>query len=177
MNKRSNESGQSTIEFLVSFVFILGFMFLYLKVALNMTNGYLVHYANFMASRAYLTSDNNSNSPEGGDADAEGRAKEVFESLFVNDFVTSTGGTAVAFEINDPNFGGNLIFRGSFATYSDQLSPSSALGGGNTIEFVSESFLGREPTRAECISRICAGFAEVGAAQCNRHVTLMDNGC
>ncbi len=50
-----NESGQSTIEFIFSFGFAFFLIIYTLKVALNYTTGYLVHYSTYMASRAYLT--------------------------------------------------------------------------------------------------------------------------
>ena len=64
MVEKNCESGQSTIEFLLIFVFILGFVFSALKLSFIYTNGYLVHYATFMASRAYMVVDINSHTPE-----------------------------------------------------------------------------------------------------------------
>ena len=52
-----NEKGQSVIEFLMSFTLVVGLLMFFFKMALGYTNGYMVHYATFMASRAYLTND------------------------------------------------------------------------------------------------------------------------
>ena len=79
--QETKESGQSTIEFLCTFAFVLATIFVFLKIAMNVTNGYLVHYATYMASRAYLVNDNGSNSPSGGDGPALSLAKSVFKEI------------------------------------------------------------------------------------------------
>ena len=56
--KCSNQKGQSAIEFLVTFVFVIGFVFLFVRLVLNFGIGYLAHYATFMASRVYMSHDN-----------------------------------------------------------------------------------------------------------------------
>ena len=53
------ESGQSTIEFLVSFSVIFTILLTFVRIAFNATNGFYAHYAVFNASRAYLVSDEN----------------------------------------------------------------------------------------------------------------------
>ena len=58
-----NQKGQSSVEFAISFIMVIGFVFMYVKVALNFTNGYVVHYANFMASRAFMVYEGNNNTP------------------------------------------------------------------------------------------------------------------
>jgi hypothetical protein len=74
-----NSKGQSTIEFIFSFTAAVGFVFLFLKMALNYTNGYMVHHATFMASRAYLVSDSESaQTPEARDQKAFDHARTVF---------------------------------------------------------------------------------------------------
>ena len=42
---------------------------------------------------------------------------------------------------------------------------------------ISESFLGREPSRQECIERICEAFSAIDGGGCSSHTTIYDNGC
>ena len=80
MNKLSkNNKGQSTIEFLSTFTFVIAFFFVFAKIGLNFTHSYLLQYANFMASRAYLVADNKIP----GDSLARSKANQVFQSYNV----------------------------------------------------------------------------------------------
>ena len=81
--------GQSAIEFLMSFVFVIGFMMTLVRIAMNYTNGYLVHYATYVSSRAFMVADNNG---QGSDADSYAalKARNTFKrfnfSAFTNNF-------------------------------------------------------------------------------------------
>ena len=76
---KKNNKGQSTIEFILTFTAAVGFIFLFLKMALNYTNGFMVHHATYMASRSYLVSDEERYDNAGaGDAQAFQLAKAVF---------------------------------------------------------------------------------------------------
>ena len=176
LKKQKKNKGQSTIEFIATFSFLIGFIFLFFKFSLLYTNGYLVHYATFMASRSYLVFDNNSNNPNGGaDNDAGRRAQLVFNDFNINKFIPSLKKTSI--QIHDPEDGGgsarNLYVGVSFQ-YQDKF-PLPRIGGKSKIlSFKSESFLGREPTRSECIDQICKAF---GSNCESSHTTLSDNGC
>jgi len=54
--KRKGESGQAIIEFLIVSAMILTLIFMIVQVAWGMAYGHYVHYATYMASRAYLSS-------------------------------------------------------------------------------------------------------------------------
>ena len=75
------DNGQSSIEFLISFFFVLGFVFVFLKISLNAAEGYLVHYATYMASRSYLVAEQNSVDPINS-SKAFRRAKTAYQSIF-----------------------------------------------------------------------------------------------
>lgn len=175
MIKDWKKSGQSTIEFLFSFIFVFGFVFLFLKVSYNYTNGFLVHYANFMAARAYMVVDTNSNSPDGSDAAAAKRATEIFDNQFALDkFIPGFGRGKL--KINSPTYSGHKLYIGAYVEYSEKFSSSPVLGGTSRLKLMSESFLGREPTRSECLARICQSVVALGS-DCTAHVTIADNGC
>ena len=171
------ESGQSTIEFLLTFIFVLGFVFAALKLSFIYTNGYLVHYATFMASRAYMVVDNNSNQPGGSDGVAFRAAREVFRRFPLDKFI---GGYDQNLKANHPddagqNFDRNL-YVGIYTNFSQKFGLSPLTTGQREVRFRSESFLGREPTRAECLKRVCEALRRLGG-NCENHSTVFDNGC
>lgn len=144
-----------------------------IRFGLNATNGYLVHYANFMASRAYLVYDNNSNTPGGADNGAFGQAKKVFDSYNLPKFMPNTIPTL---KVNHPNFGGRSAYVGTYAKFKQPFSIPNMFGGSAPLKMTSESFLGREPTRATCADRVCKSMSESGGA-CGKNSTFFDNGC
>lgn len=54
--KKKNESGQAIIEFLIVSAMILTMIFLFVQLSWGIAYGHFVHYATYMASRAYLSS-------------------------------------------------------------------------------------------------------------------------
>lgn len=167
----SNESGQSTVEFLICFVFIIGILFIYVKISMNFTRGYMVQFVNFQASRAYLVSDSNRADDGNADTDALNKAKIVWNKYF-NDF-----GGGIEPTSNDPGFGGKSIFVGTIVDYQEKFALGFPFAGMDPMDLKAESFLGREPTRATCLRRTCDSMRDLGANDCSRHMTLDDNGC
>lgn len=169
----NNKKGQSTVEFLSCITIAFAFIFFFMKQALNYTNGYLVQYATFMASRAYLVTDNNNANAPQVFSYAEGIGKQVFESYYITKFMPNFDGEI---RFNSPADNVIKAFVGAYATYTDRLSFTKTVGGKIPMEFRSESFLGKEPTRTECAKRTCDAIsASVGS--CSDHTTLFDNGC
>lgn len=169
------EAGQSTIEFILSFIVSFGFLIVFLKLALMYTEGYLVHYSNFVASRAYMVFENNSNDPAGGDLAAENLAREVFQRFAPAAF---DGEFAAMEPRSNPR---ENVFVGTFARYQRNYAVPMAIGSAGELDLISESFLGREPNRAECLERVCASMRDLGVTSCSTDVamfvTLADNGC
>jgi hypothetical protein len=54
-NRREGESGQVLIEFLIVTAMILTLLFVFVQIAWGIAYGHYVHYATYMASRAYLS--------------------------------------------------------------------------------------------------------------------------
>jgi hypothetical protein len=54
--KRRGESGQAIVEFLIVFSMILTLIFVFVQLAWGIAYGHYVHYATYMAARAYLSS-------------------------------------------------------------------------------------------------------------------------
>ena len=176
--KKRDIKGQSSVEFIISFVVVLGFCFSFFRLAILYTNGYLVHYATYMAARSYMVFDNNSNEPSGGDGGAGLLAKKVFDGFKVGGLVGSYSGNL---EVHDPesfNTYINNLYVGVWTEFQQQL-PTVLMGKKRTLNLRSESFLGREPTRSECYNRICRAMGEAALTSeyCGVHSTLFDNGC
>lgn len=167
------ESGQSTIEFLTTMTFAIGLVFFVVRLALVYTNGFLVHYATFMASRSYLVIDNNLAGASTADPVAADEAKKVFESYQVLSLLDASN---VDFQVNSPDFGGRKSYVGPYVKFKQRFPSPSLVGTNQTLNLTSESFLGREPTRSECVERICEALTAAGT-NCNQYVTFFDNGC
>lgn len=174
-NKTFGERGQSTVEFIFTFIFIVGMLFLFLKIALIYTNGYFVHYVTFQASRAYMTYDTHA-AIQGADAGAKNQALAVFNSYPISPLLGESVGTL---ELKNPEEAGAYpIHSGAIYSYETTFGISDFLGGKIPLKFVSESFLGREPVRIECAMRTCDAIKATGAS-CESfvEVTIFDNGC
>lgn len=169
-----NEDGQSTIEFLMSFIFIFGFVMMFARLAINYTNGYLVHYSTFMASRAFMIFDNEAD-PVGTDSRAMIFAREYFDKFSLDGFVTNFSSSL---QINLPtsfNDAEKTLYIGAYVDFEDKFATPN-LGPGQYLQLRSESFLGREPVRLECAEEVCNSIRDVGG-NCEIHATIVDNGC
>lgn len=172
--KEKNNKGQSTIEFILTFTAAVGFIFLFLKMALNYTNGYMVHHATFMASRAYLVGDaERYEGPGAGDARAFELAKSVFKKNLPDGLITPN----LELEAKNENNPDRVlsVFVGIWVEFEQAFS-LGFVGGKDKVAFRSESFLGREPTRAESASQVCLAIKTVTLGGCDIEATLDDNG-
>jgi hypothetical protein len=195
MIKYNNSQGQSTIEFLLTFMFALGFLFLFVNVSVNYSAGYLVHYATFMASRVYMTYDTaGGGSAAASDNQAKQRALDTLKRFKVSALGVPVGGVnnccnseVAGFYINSAyNPVGNPLYAGAVTVFKKPLSYFRAIAGDTEIRLVSESFLGKEPVRYECWERTCQainlailgnpGSCNAGSAE-NKDITVFDNGC
>lgn len=169
----NNSKGQSTVEFIMTFSMVFAFFFLFLKMALNYTDGYYVHYATFVASRSYLTVDNDTaaTDPATGDSMAFEYAKKVFNKFKIDSFIPGFDGVLKA---NSPDQK-YTIFTGLYTDYTTAFS-LGIIGGGTRMNMRSESFLGREPSRFEGYEQTCEAIKNVTGSTCDLHATLDDNG-
>jgi hypothetical protein len=170
-----NEKGQSTIEFILTFTASVGFIFLFLKLALNYTNGYMVHHATYMASRSYLVNDEERDDPAQAERAAETKAKAVFTKYLPPDLVKGVEASMLKFNVLGANTD-FMAFVGVWVEYT-QAFTLGFVGGKEPVVFRSESFLGREPTRQETLVQVCEAIRTiVPGKSCDKHVTLDDNG-
>jgi hypothetical protein len=155
-------------------MFMIGLLFLFIKLSINYTNGYLLHWANYSASRAYLTFDDNTTNPL---VKAKVHAKTVFDS-----FLNIIPNVKPTLQFNDPETGKNFIYIGTFADFEQTFSMMAFVGGNDPLSYRTESFLGKEPHRQECLKRICDQFKQqlsASGAGCPtlENATYFDDGC
>ncbi len=169
------QDGQSTIEFILTFTFGMSAILLIFNSSLNYTVGYLAHYATFMASRTYLTVDTQSSTEGQSLGEAKIRARESFIRFNLKKFGVSDD----SIHFRDPYHGmssSDYLLVGAYATYEREIDIMGKLTGDTKSNMVSESYLGKEVTRANCIHRTC--FSMAGGDNCESFdVTLIDNGC
>ena len=171
--KSKNQRGQSTIEFIMTFTVAIGFIFLFMQMAFNYTNGYLIHHATFMASRAFLTADSEQRDSRVGEDNADKFTRKIFLH-YMPDFLKPDKNK---FHVNGVMDMDRRAFVGVYYDFT-QIFSLSFIGGKDEMYFRSESFLGREPTRGETISQICKRMNAIIEAnsKCEYHMTLDDNG-
>lgn len=163
--------GQATIEFIFSFSFLLFFLLFFLTVGINLAVGYVVHYAVFKASRTYLTHDNGDTRSSVLSA-AKTKALETF-----NEFAgLNLKGTL---EINSPESTPIYEFVGAYYLYNPSIKAVGPFSLGEDYQFLSESFLGKEPSRSECRcqTQLALGGVCLSDMSDEIEVTVYDNGC
>lgn len=178
MKRIKDQSGQSTIEFIFAFAFGVSIVFMVFNTSLNYATGYLVHYATFMASRTYLVSDENIGQIESAPAPSAADAYSVYNQYRLDIFDIPSSGFAIN-EQNPNQTPAEYLTVGARTIFEKPIDALGRVVGGGNLTFVSESFLGKEPTRGQCAYRVCWSVTgEVCATgRAWFDVTLYDNGC
>jgi hypothetical protein len=176
-SKLLSNKGQASIEFIVTLSVGLLLLVTVLGLALNFTVGYLAHYANFVASRTYLTYDHGSNNPLTVFQVAATEARNYFEQFQLANFGIGEGQLG----INAPHETNLYEYVGTYYMYSPPIS-FGIFGNGNEGKLLTESFLGKEPSRSDCRCQVqnSVGISCDGTSFSNsitQDVTLFDNGC
>ncbi|RYZ73310.1 MAG: pilus assembly protein [Proteobacteria bacterium] len=168
-NKKTNESGQAILEFVLSMFFLLSVLLFTIQLTLFLAFGNYIQYATFMAARAYQSAGLNAN-------DQVTRAQNV-----LNRTVKQGGQDRLAMVIKgqNPEIGPGSIFRRADQSLSWQegvrydfkgrlfimpLGPVRIPSGAGEVDLTSEAWLGREPTYEECKNSMPPG-------------AKIDNGC
>lgn len=170
-----NNSGQSTMEFLMSMMFALGLVYLFIVLGLNYSAGYLIHYATFMSSRAFLVGDNHLIGAGNGTS-VNSVAQRVAQDIFDKFDVKSTGVALTACPAFNHPLTSKYEYVGVSCTWTTKMTLLPFMGGTNKVSMISESFLGRTPSVSDCGVNICHSMT--GQASCGgeRFKTLFDNG-
>lgn len=179
-----DEQGQSTMEFALTLMLLMGFILFFIQLALMLGFSNYVQYATFMSARAYLSA---GDTPE----DQEDRAKEVATQMLKRGANGSTDrlpfvakgedgdGDVTGLSISPPEQyrKGNRAtgwLQGVRYTFRSRifLIPLAGLNkrlnqNTNSVVLTSESWLGRETSGADC--RLQMGSNGVRG--------IFDNGC
>ncbi len=170
-------AGQITIEFILTFMFAVLFALLFLYYSINFATGYMAHYATYLASRAYLTGEYvgatyNSNAPYRA---GEVLGREVFENIGLEDIgLTFTSGDL---KFNSPQSVDVYEYVGAHFKFTPPFRISSD---DSKNKLLSESFLGKEPSKGDCECQIKRAMGQgncLGPIPQGETVTLFDNGC
>ena len=175
-----DKRGQSTVEFALTLMLLMGFTMFFIRLALVFAYGNYVHYATFMAARAYQAA---GDSP---DSQVE-RAKEIVIGMLKKSqhetgvekwpiIAKGQGGTqevpGLAFDASQFVHGNkdSSWMQGVRYTFRSRIF-LIPLGGGaprinplNDLELTSESWLGREVNFNECRDQMS-------------NLGIWDNGC
>lgn len=168
-----DKSGQSTIEFVLTFILVIAFILFFFQLSMIFAFGNYVHYATFMSARAYMAAG-------GTEEDQRSRAKDVIVRMLKKSLGQSGvdkfphiargvgGGDPGGLNMNrpgqfnkgDPDFswmeGVRYTFQGKLfliplgGLNRVDSSPVPGQGPANTVTLTSESWLGREPAEDEC---------------------------
>ena len=176
---KKTQRGQATVEFILTFVFGLSLMLMIFNSAMNYVTGYLVHYATFMAGRVYLTAETYFGVYGRYDQSiniAEQRARSAFQQYNLGVF----GIKADEFFVNNSRSGqtsSEYLTVGVYSRFSQKVDVLGKIAGNTELDLVSEAFLGKEPSRSACATRVC--FAMTGSESCEPtfDITLFDDGC
>jgi hypothetical protein len=165
------EEGQSTTEFALSLILLMGFVFFFMQISLIYGLGNYIHYATFMSARAYLSAGSNRD-------DQIDRAKSVITRTLKRSTTQAGidrfpaiargtgGGDPQGFNVDSPEYVAgdrNLSWlQGVRYTFRSKLfliplggkSTSSSGSSANQVTLTSESWLLREPTEEECQSQL-----------------------
>jgi len=176
-DRRKFQRGQSTVEFILTFAFGVSLILVIFNSALNYATGYLVQYATFMASRVYLTADNHTGSIGSVGPSLSGSVEKATEAY--NNYNLSIFIPDGQFSINPAGAtdASTYLTVGAYTKFQLSIDALGKLAGQQKLEMVSESFLGKEPTRAECATRVCKAVTGNDTCDRNLDVTLYDNGC
>ena len=172
---QNNEKGQSAIEFILTFAFGLGIVFLVSIQGLNVTKGFFVHYVNFMTSRAYLVDDRGIDVEQGMLQSAQEKASQVFNSYALGEIGVQAQNRIIA-----PR-DGRGVYVGSVTQFSEAISALPIIGGSTRVNLYAESFLGREPFRITCFQQTCLSLTGSGGtcegSSDQLDLVVYDNGC
>lgn len=172
---KDNQKGQSTVEFLLGFTLIFSILIVLLKVSVTYVDGYYQHYVTYMASRVFLTHESNDavNAVSANYTKSVAKARKLFERYQVDKIIDGHSGQV---NFNTPDDVARGIMVGAFSEFKRPLSPLRMFGGGEEVNYRSESFIGKEPPRGYCLNQLIQVMKSNPNYNSN-HVTFYDNGC
>lgn len=218
IRKKKGERGQAMLEFLIVTTMILTFTFIFVQLAWGIAYGHYVHYATYMASRAYLSG--GATQLEGADAAAEvlrtmlkkGGGSDIFPFIAkarIGDERDAKGaepvqGAAIGLHSEASGKANSRAFawaegvqynynlrlfllpisafivkdgQGKTIRPGSKEAPGKSMEWKGAIPFTSDSFLGRDPSHAECLLFMQKLSSDFGVGRGDGQTFIEDNGC
>jgi hypothetical protein len=106
------------------------------------------------------------------------KGKDHARAVF-NSYLNIIPGLQTNLKFNDPETGKNYIYIGTYVEFEQTFSMMAFVGGNDPLSYRTESFLGKEPHRQECLLRICEQFKQQLSVGCHKleNATYFDDGC
>ncbi len=176
-----DENGQAMIEFVLGLMIVISFFFFYVRMCAVFAVSNYIHYATFMASRAYMSAGQSQ-------GDQTDRATNVLSAMVANRFKTIVkakggSGTPVGATIgNGPYFDTDPKYdywnQGVTYSFSSKLSlyPWSKEGQSIMLDLTSESWMPRESADDENAKKMGAIKSALAAAGVANVDVEWDNG-
>ena len=156
---RLEEKGQAMIEFTLGLMVIISFFFFYVKLAAILAVGNYIHYATFMAARAYSSSTNNKdeqlqNAQNVLNAMLVKRWKSLIKPVGGSDIPGATIGEGPWYQenaiYNNWNQGVTFTFKPTTLTFFPSSNSNEKLD----FKLTSESWMAREDAIDEIKSKM-----------------------
>lgn len=186
---RRKQSGQGTIELLLTFFAFFTVAFMYFQIAMGFGVANYIQYVTFMSARALLSSYTT-------EAAQKAAAKSVLEVMLNKNGKDRFGGIAKGDGDGEP--AGAVVGRGPKVTlgkgdaretawqqgvqykfkikmYFAPMVPGAKRGEANTVKLTSETWLGRDPSEEECLTTLKDRKTRSGVG--DGPDFLYDNGC
>ncbi len=159
-----NRKGQASIEFALTMILVIAFILFYFQLTLALSFGNFVHYATFMAARAYLASSSSQDDQTSraryvivatlkksqGESGTD-RFPSIAKAVGQGDPVGTQIGPGSNFIDGDPYFSWMQGVRYAFKSKIFLISLSGrSTSAADSLNFLSESWLGREPSYSDC---------------------------
>lgn len=146
--------GQSTLEFLLVFIFFLGVLLLGSLSIVSHYTSMNIQLLVFEASRLFLVED-----------------EETVALRFNQKITKLTGSNLKLLRSNNKMYQGAFVEYDQkvFSLYPFRISPIK-------VKLIAESYLGKESTQKECKERLCELFFQGDCIE-KQDVTLFDDGC
>ena len=177
----SNKSGQAMVEFMLGLMVIISFFFFYVRMCAVFAIGNYIHYATFMAARAYMSSAATEDAQK-GNADAvlkamlSGRFKTLIKAK-EGDGSSIPGasiGSGPYFDPRDDAWNQGVTFH---FTSKLSLVPWSQNGQSILLDLTSESWLPKEEPSDQCIGKKKRISDLLGKSGVVNVSVEWDNGC
>ncbi len=163
------QSGQSTVEFVLTLILLIGFILFYFQLAMVFGFGSFAHYATFMSARSFLAAGPN-------EGDQMTRSKNIIVRMMKKSagqagmdklpmIARGTGGgdpggfqagPGSAYQPNNKDFSWMMGVRYTFKSklflipFAGSGSASGAGNGANSVTLTAESWLGKDPDNQAC---------------------------